>query len=383
MTRNRFGHRVRRAVGVVDAAEIGQEFLRQEMKIVLAYSSKRGLLKEYLRRFPGSGKDSSDEIFAEGDSPATIRAVKQAIESLGHEVHGVEADLGLERKLLRLKPDLVYNLAEGLFGDFRESYVPAVCEKLSLPYTGSGPLALGICLHKARCKEVLTAHGIANPAFRVFLPGEKPELSGLKWPVIVKPASEGSSKGIFDRSVAENETEARGLIEEALSLYRQPVILEEFLPGDEYTVAMIGNAPSPEVLPIVELDFSQLPGSARKIYSYEAKWVWDVPSSPLQIFRCPAVLPEERRRAVETLVKRAFRVLELRDWCRMDVRLAADGTPNIIEINPIPGILPDPKENSCFPKAARAAGYSYAQIFEKVIGAAESRFSGVRYGSSF
>lgn len=352
------------------------------MKIALAYSSKQGLLKEYLRRFPGAGKRVTDEIFAEGDTPATIHAVERAIAGLGHEVTGVESDLGLERKLLRLKPDLVYNLAEGLFGDFRESYVPAVCEKLAVPYTGSGPLALGICLHKARCKEVLAAHGIANPAFRVFLPGEKVELNGLKWPGIVKPASEGSSKGIFDRSVAENESEARALIEETLSAYRQPVILEEFLPGAEYTVAMIGNAPSPEVLPIVELDFSQLPASARKIYSYEAKWVWDVPSSPLQIFHCPAEISASRRRAIEALVTRAFGVLELRDWCRMDVRLAADGTPNIIEINPIPGILPDPKENSCFPKAARAAGYSYAQIFEKVIGAAEKRFSGVRYGVS-
>ncbi|MDD4818462.1 MAG: ATP-grasp domain-containing protein [Victivallaceae bacterium] len=353
------------------------------MKIALAYSSKRGLLKEYLRRFPDSGKDSSDECFAEGDSPATINAVKQAIAGLGHEVRAIEADIGLERKLLRFKPDLVYNIAEGLFGDFRESYAPIVCEKLSLPYTGSGPLALGICLHKARCKEILTANGIANPSFRVFRTGDAIDLSGLKWPVIIKPAAEGSSKGIFDRSVAEDETSAGKLIAETLAQYNQPVILEEFLPGAEFTVAMIGNTPSPEILPIVELDFSQLPGSARKIYSYEAKWVWDTPSAPLRIFHCPAAISDVRRTAIEELAKRAFRTLELRDWCRMDIRLAADGTPNIIEINPIPGILPDPKENSCFPKAARAAGYAYPDIFAKVIQAATCRLSGGAHGAAF
>ncbi len=345
------------------------------MKIVLAYSSKRGLRKEYLRRFPDSPRPPDDELFAEGDSVKTIRAVKTAIQTLGHEVHGVEADIGLEQRLRRLKPDLVFNLSEGLFGDFRESYVPTVCEKLALRYTGSGPLALGICLHKGRCKEILAANRLATPAFRIFYPGSAPELGGLRYPVIVKPLAEGSSKGIFDKSVADSEAEARALIAENLRCYPEPVIVEEFLPGTEYTVAMFGNGAALEVLPIVELDFSELPDRARKIYSYEAKWVWDTPAKPLRIFRCPARTTAAERAAIERLVRRAFQVLELRDWCRMDIRLDAGGAPNIIEINPTPGILPDPKENSCFPKAARAAGYTYAQIFEHVISAAEARFA--------
>lgn len=347
-----------------------------KMKIALAYSSKRGLLKEYLRRNPASSEETSAELFAEGDSAATIHAVKEAIASFGHEVHGLEADAGLEGKLRRLSPDLVYNIAEGLYGDCRESYVPMICEKLSIPYTGSGPLALGICLHKGHCKEILTANGVPNAAFRVFRAGERIDLSGMEFPAIVKPVAEGSSKGIFDKSVVENEKQARALIRESLELYGQPVILEAFLPGAEYTVAMIGNGNDLEILPIVALDFSQLPSGARKIYSYEAKWVWDTPKAPLRIFECPASVSRTERKSIEDLVKRTFRVLELRDWCRMDVRLDAHGEPNIIEVNPIPGILPDPKENSCFPKAARAAGYSYAQIFGKVISAAKTRFPG-------
>ncbi len=365
--------------GTADLSAAKQEFCSDIMKVVLACSSKNGLLKEYLCRFPNSGKTADDELFAEGDRASTIDAVKRAIESFGHTVIPLEGDDSFGEELKKVRPDLVYNIAEGLFGDVRESYVPTICEKLSVRYTGSGPLSLGICLHKGRCKEILQANGIANPPFRVFHRGDALEFGSFRFPGIVKPAAEGSSKGIFDKSVVENASAAEKLIRENLKLYDQPVILEEFLPGREFTVAMIGNGESLEVLPIVELDFSQLPRNARKIYSYEAKWVWDVPEKPLQIFQCPAPLSQADRTAVEALVRRTFRVLELRDWCRMDVRMDSNGVPNIIEVNPIPGILPDPKDNSCFPKAARAAGYSYAQIFGKVIGAAMNRFTGSVY----
>jgi D-alanine-D-alanine ligase len=343
------------------------------MNIALAFSSKRGLRREFLRRFPGKRDAAPDAFFAEGDTPRTISAVKEAIASNGHTVTGIEADTGLESKLRRVKPDLVYNIAEGLFGDSRESYVPAVCEKLSIPYTGSGPLTLGICLHKGRCKEILTANGIPNPPFRVFRPGEAVDLSGFPFPAIVKPVAEGSSKGVCDKSVADNAGQAAKLISDCLSEYGEAAIIEGFLPGAEFTVAMIGNGASLEVLPIVGFDFSQLPPTARKIYSYEAKWVWDTPKAPLKIFQCPAQIPETLRAQIERLVRDTARVLEIRDWCRMDVRLDAAGKPNIIEVNPIPGILPDPKDNSCFPKAARTAGYSYQQLFQKVIEAAVSR----------
>lgn len=346
------------------------------MKIALTYSSKCGLRKEYLRRFPSREHSVSDELFAEGDAPSTLNAVKKAIGSFGHEVRGMEADVGLETKLRKFHPDLVFNIAEGLFGDFRESYVPTVCEKLSLRYTGSGPLTLGICLHKGRCKEILRANRIPNAEFITFRPGDPLDFSGFVFPGIVKPVAEGSSKGIFDKSVVADAASAAGLITQCLHDYDEPVILETFLPGDEYTVAMIGNQDDLEILPIVGLDFSQLPPAACKIYSYEAKWIWDTPEKPLQIFQCPAPLAPERKNAIEALVRNTFRVLEIRDWCRMDVRLDADGVPHIIEINPIPGILPDPRDNSCFPKAARTAGYSYPQLFQKVIDAAEKRFSG-------
>lgn len=351
------------------------------MKIVLTYSSKDGLREEYMRRYPAA-KTVPEDCFAEGDTPGTIRAVRDAIAASGHDVAAVEADAGLEAELLRIKPDLVFNIGEGLFGDSRESYVPTLCEKLSLPCTGSGSLTTGICLHKGRCKEILLANQIATPAFRVFREGENIDLGGLHFPCIAKPVAEGSSKGVFDRSVVDNAAEAEALIREGIAKYAEPVILEEFLPGAEFTAAMFGNGKDLEILPLVALDFTQLPKGAKKIYSYEAKWIWDKPQAPLAIFQCPAVLPATLKSRIEHLIRATFRVLELRDWCRMDIRLDGAGAPNIIEVNPIPGILPDPKDNSCFPEAARTAGYTYPQLFQKVIDAAVKRSARDRFASN-
>lgn len=345
------------------------------MKIVLAYSSKKGLKREYLRRFPERKGALDDSYFAEGDTPETIRAVTEAIASAGNEVVPIEGDAGFEAKLRRAKPDLVYNIAEGLFGDCRESYVPTVCEKLSIPYTGSDPLTLGICLNKGRTKEVLTANRIPNPPFKVFHPGETIDVSGFAFPAIVKPVAEGSSKGVTEKSVVDNAAEAVAAVSSVLEKYEEPAILEGFLPGREFTVACLGNGAGLQVLPIVGFDFTQLPPESRRIYSYEAKWVWDRPENPLKIFQCPAPMAPELRKAIESLAREVIRVLSIRDWCRMDIRLDAAGKPSVIEVNPIPGILPDPRDNSCFPEAARAAGYTYPQLFEKVIDAAVKRIA--------
>jgi D-alanine-D-alanine ligase len=190
---------------------------------------------------------------------------------------------------------------------------------------------------------------------------------------MVKPTLEGSSKGVTDRALVRNRRELVQQVEWALETYRQPVLIEEFLPGREFTVAMLGNGPSQRVLPIVEIDFAALPAGVNPIYSYEAKWVWDREEQPLEIFACPAPLDPTLHNAIETLCKRAFTVMGCRDWCRIDVRLDADGRPNIIELNPLPGVLPRPEQNSCFPKAARAAGLTYDELILSVADAALAR----------
>jgi len=159
-----------------------------------------------------------------------------------------------------------------------------------------------------------------------------------------------------------------------LGQYDEPALVEEFLPGREFTVAIIGNNGEARALPIVEILFDSLPEGVNPIYSYEAKWIWDQSSNPLKIFECPARLSPELQADIESACLRAYSVLRCRDWCRIDVRLDATGRPHIIELNPLPGILPKPEDNSCFPKAARAAGMSYNQLINTVLDIACKRY---------
>jgi len=151
------------------------------------------------------------------------------------------------------------------------------------------------------------------------------------------------------------------------------VIVEEYLPGAEFTCAVLGNGSEARVLPIVGMNFASLPDGALPIYGFEAKWIWDRPERPLQMFDCPAQVDDSLTKAIELVTLDAYRVLGCRDWSRIDVRLDAAGTPNVVEVNPLPGILPNPADNSCFPKAARAAGMSYNELIQSCL-----RFAAVR-----
>jgi D-alanine-D-alanine ligase len=172
-----------------------------------------------------------------------------------------------------------------------------------------------------------------------------------------------------------NRRELVNQVEWVLTTYRQPALIEEFLPGREFTVAMLGNGNTLRALPIVEINFATLPKGVNPIYSYEAKWVWDREEDPLQIFTCPARIEPFLQRQIESVCQQAFNALGCRDWCRIDVRLDAAGHPQIIELNPLPGMLPRPEQNSCFPKAARAAGLTYDETILAVVDAARQRLS--------
>ena len=320
---------------------------------------------------------AAGDEFAEWDSPATIDAVAAALGGVG-EVIRLEADESFPERVRAERPDIVFNIAEGLRGMNRESHVPAICEFFGIPYSGSDPFTLSLCLHKARTKEVLAHHRVPTAPF-LLVSGLTEETRGalraMQLPLFVKPVHEGSSKGIteknFCRTVAELEEQVAFLLEH----YRQPVLVEEYLPGAEFTCAVLGNGTSAEVLPLVGMNFGSLPEGALPVYGFEAKWLWDRPENPLQIFECPARVPAELERRIREVTLDAYRVLGCRDWSRIDVRLDASGIPNIVEVNPLPGILPDPEENSCFPKAARAAGLSYDELIQSCL-----RFAADRQG---
>jgi D-alanine-D-alanine ligase len=339
------------------------------MKIALVFSSKAGMAATAATRSEEMNLEDDEpppsDFLAECDSDETIQAVASALRTR-HDVVLIESDVEAYLKLRSERPDLVFNISERLFGPNREAHVPAVCEILDLPYTGSDPLTLSICLDKSRAKEILSYHKIANAPFWTLEPGT-PLPETITFPAIVKPLYEGSSKGIKDNSVVDGRADLVARVREVAAFYQQPVIVEQFLTGREFTVGVLGNYPHLEVLPVVEIDHSLLPDGARPIYSYEAKWIWDTPQNPLAIFKCPARISPALLGKIERLVTDTCRVLRVRDWCRVDVRLDAGGEPNILEVNPLPGILPNPEDNSCLPKAARTAGYTYEDLILRVV----------------
>ena len=193
---------------------------------------------------------------------------------------------------------------------------------------------------------------------------------------MVKPLYEGSSKGIRNNSLVNTQAELEERTEWVISQYKQPALVEEFLEGREFTVAMLGNSDDVKALPVVEINYSSLPAGVNPIYSYEAKWIWDTPDNPLEIFKCPANIENKLKKDIETVCKAAVHILDIKDWCRIDIRLDSKGASHILELNPLPGILPDPKSNSCFPKAARAAGMNYNGLIHAVLDAAYKRYEG-------
>jgi D-alanine-D-alanine ligase len=331
------------------------------MRVGLTYNMKRGDTEE-AQEPPGS---SVNDIQAEWDAPETIAAVQCALEER-HEVIPIDADRDAYAVLEKTRPDIVFNIAEGASGPCREGFIPSILDHLKIPYTASDPLTLNICLDKSRTKEILAYYALPTSRFRVVSENNF-SFNSLHYPLMVKPLYEGSSIGIRNDSLVTTKEEMRERVLWLLNAYHEPALVEEFLPGREFTVPIIGNGCEARVLPMVEILFGSLPQGVNPIYSYEAKWIWDQSSNPLEIFECPARLSAELRSEIESLCLRAYRVLRCRDWCRIDVRLDASGRPHILELNPLPGILPRVEDNSCFPKAARAAGMNYNQLINTVL----------------
>jgi D-alanine-D-alanine ligase len=338
------------------------------MRVGLTYNMKRGDTEE-AQEPPGS---LPNDIQAEWDAPETIAAVQCALEER-HQVIPIDAGKDAYAALERTRPDIVFNIAEGKSGPCREGFIPSILEHLQIPYTASDPLTLNICLDKSRTKEILTFHGLPTSRFRVVSDNNF-SFNSLHYPLMVKPLYEGSSIGIRNDSLVTTKQEMRERVLWLLNAYHEPALVEEFLSGREFTVPIIGNGTEARVLPIVEILFDSLPQGVNPIYSYEAKWIWDQSSNPLEIFQCPARLSGELRSEIESLCLRAYQVLRCRDWCRIDVRLDASGRPHIIELNPLPGILPKEEDNSCFPKAAWAVGMNYSQLINVVLDIACKRY---------
>jgi D-alanine-D-alanine ligase len=302
--------------------------------------------------------DGDDE--AEWDPPETIIAIANALARAGHIVVHLEATPDLPRVLAEADVDLIFNIAEGVEGRNREAQVPALCELINIPYTGSDSATLALALDKALAKRILRQHGILTPEFQVFSSGREKLHPWLaqKFPLIVKPNAEGSSKGISGAGVVDDEPALRAAVTALIEKYRQPALVEEYISGREFTVGLLGDK-RPRILPPMEICFKDT-SKTRPVYDFEIKQEWEKHVS----YECPAKLSPAELRSVERAARETFTALDCRDVARIDLRMNREGQVYVLEVNPLPGLTPD---YSDLVLISKAAGITYRTLIGEIL----------------
>lgn len=309
-----------------------------------------------------------DDWHEEFDSPVTIDAIAAVLRGLGHQVLKLGDGRALLQRLLADPPDIVFNFAEGQgVGRAREARVPAVLEMLGIPYTGSDPLTLAVTLDKDCAKRLVASAGVPVPAGFCVHPDEDASVvsdraAGLCFPAIIKPAWEGSSKGIRNRCLVRERGQLASAVAGLLEDYRQPVLVEEYIAGDELTVGILGNQP-PQVLGVMRV--VPVEPTEHFVYSLEVKRDFR-----RQVrYECPAPLPTGRYQAVESAALKVYRALGCRDVGRIDFRMR-DGVPYFLEVNPLPGLNP---ESSDLVIMAGLVGWSHERLVQTILESALTR----------
>jgi D-alanine-D-alanine ligase len=308
------------------------------------------------------------DYYAEFDTEENINHLATAIESLGHQVCRIGNVYQLVRFVAEGRSvDIVFNMAEGLWGRDREAQVPAILEAYRIPYTGSDPLTLALCLDKAMTKRLWQSAGLPTPEFcsvadMAELDQARDNLPGF--PLFVKPVHEGASKGIGVESIVESDRELRARVEWVLTWYQQPALIEEFLPGREFTVGILGNGRQAKVLGIGEIILTSLD----RVYGFNQKEGWEA--------RVPKKLIPVKAGALESalseLALRAYHAVNCRDLGRLEIRLDKNGNPQLLEINPIVGLHPT---HASLPIIATQAGISYEELIAEILEHAINRGS--------
>ncbi len=318
----------------------------------------------------------SEEQTAEFDSEETINSLAETISALGYKVERIGNIYELTRLLARGGAwDLVFNVAEGLYGRSREAQVPALLEAFNIPYTFSDPLTLALALDKAMTKKVLRENGIPTPDF--YLVSSLGEVDGLSkagdkgpetaFPLFVKPVSEGTGKGVNPSSIVRNQAELKNQSRRLLAKYSQPVLVESYLPGEEYTVGILGTGKKARVLGVLEVKL--LKNAEPEVYSYTNKELCEE--------RVRYKLVKNRRLAEEAgeLALRAYRALGCRDAGRVDIKAGPAGQAGksglyVLELNPLAGLHPT---HSDLPILCAQAGIKYSELIKGIIDSALER----------
>lgn len=327
--------------------------------------------------------DVAADALADYDHIETIDCIRAAIETDGHRTVFLQADRELPFTLREIKPDICFNIAEGLGGDAREAQVPALLEMLRIPYTHSRVMANAISLDKTLTKRIWRDRRLPVAPFQEFIVGDEPLRPELRFPLFVKPAREGTGMGVDTKAVVNNVTELRQRVNYIIQAYRQPALVESFLSGREFTCGLIGRwdawkySRHPEwynekhgyhVFPVLELDSSRsvTPG----IYSQASK-AKSVGEEGAPSYLCPADISPELTKKLQHLAVRAHMALKAIDVSRTDIRLNAEGEPMLIEINTLPGLTPG-YSDLCI--EATAEGISYEDLILDILYLGASRW---------
>jgi D-alanine-D-alanine ligase len=329
------------------------------MKIGLSYDLKNEVTLS---------REHPEDALEEYDSLETVNAIAAALESLGHSVVKLSGGRKFLSNILQKYVDFVFNISEGR-GNYRsrEAQIPAILEMLDIPYSGSDPQCLAVALDKPLTKKLVQAAGIRTPKWEVVSDRREMEeicRDSFPLPAFIKPAFEGSSKGIRLGCRVKDRDQMAKVTETILDQYRQPVMIEEFISGDEVTVGVIGNHP-PQIVGIMRI----LPRkrSNNFVYSLEVKRDWQNQVD----YECPAQLEAKVLKKISDFSLMAFDILGCRDFARLDFRLDQKGTPCFLEINPLPGLNP---KSSDLPIMAYKMGWNYQRLISSVLEAALERY---------
>ena len=311
------------------------------------------LRSEYLKM--GFTEDETAEFDQEG----TIIAIENTLSELNFETERIG---NLKQLVSRLSKgdcwDLVFNISEGMYGNGREAQVPALLDAYKIPYVFSSPFVLALTLDKGMTKRVIRDGGIATPNFFVIHAESDIEKMNLSYPVFIKPVAEGTGKGIDGKSVVGNKKELAAVCPLLLTKYRQPVLVETFLPGREFTVGVVGTGDQARAVGTMEIVLKK--EAEKDVYSYNNKEKWE------SFVKYKAALGPEKQ-ACENMALEAYRLLGCEDAGRVDVRMDEHGIPNFLEINPLAGIHPT---HSDLPILSKLNGISYRDLMKMIMDSA-------------
>jgi len=315
-----------------------------------------------------NNEDEMEDEQAEYDNISTIEAIEAALKKTGCETVYLEAGRDFSKNLSDSGVDIVFNVAEGKGGRGREAQVPSILNLYSVPYIGSDETTLCIALDKGLAKRLVKSYRIKTPVFFIWKGNMSEIPEKLSFPVIVKPNAEGSSKGVLGNMTARNRKELKALLREKWERYRQPVLVEEYIKGREFTVGIVGNGKEKRVFRPMEIIISPDGNpDGSKIYSFHVKTNYE----KYVRYECPARLSSDLENEMTRTAGKIYDLLECRDFARIDFMLSEDNTLYFIEINPLPGLAPG---YSDYPMLAAYNGLEYDELIKSILNSGLKRY---------